>query len=277
METIRALYFTLPIFGITLSPLAFSVSCGDTIITPTILTEDLVCTLDANNLNALTIVGPTGSLVMNGHSLMCILDNIPVFSDSAGVRIEGISSLLSKGAISNCNYGVFVVGIGLHTIDDMKIENNLEDGIDLRSDQNFAINNYISHNGEDGIDMQGDFNRVTNNYIEFSGRDGIEADNDFGTVTLNYVTGSGRAGIEMQASSNNYISQNIVIGNGDGVSADSGGIVITSLSSSNNVISGNVANGNTPFDLVDRIDPDCTGSNIWTGNFFDTADPSCLD
>ncbi|WP_444908006.1 right-handed parallel beta-helix repeat-containing protein [Microbulbifer sp. SSSA008] len=256
---------------------ATAVNCGDTITTPTVLTENLTCPIDIDNQNGLIVEGPSGSLYMNGYTLTCNLDNLPLFTDAAGIRITGMASLVTDGTVNNCNYGIFVVGTGFHTISDMTITNSLEDGIDLRSDNNTAIKNHIQFSGEDGIDMQGDFSSVIQNYIEFSDRDGIEADNDFGTVAFNFVTGSQRAGIEMEASDNNTIVQNTVMNNGDGISGDSGGIVITSQSSSNNLILGNTAENNLPFDLKDRIDPNCTGSNQWVANNFVTADPACLE
>ncbi|AWF80421.1 hypothetical protein BTJ40_06125 [Microbulbifer sp. A4B17] len=249
------------------------VACGDVITTAEVLTQDLSCDLTTSEPDALTIVGPEGSLDMGDFSVTCATG---VGSGSAGIRILGQGAVLTGGTIDGCYDNIFIEGVGYHTVIGTELINSVDDGIDIDSVFNIINGCTITNSGRVGVDMDDDFNTFSFCTVTGSVSDGIQIDDSFSSVFNNISTDNGGAGILIEGSSNNVISQNIATDNGDGDVAD-GGIVLESTVSTNNIVTGNTASGNDPFDLNDRVDPNCSGTNTWYANDAVTKNPSCLD
>ncbi|MFA0811016.1 right-handed parallel beta-helix repeat-containing protein [Microbulbifer epialgicus] len=279
---------------------ASAVACGDVIISPTFLIQPLTCELSIAEPNALTVIGPIGSLTMIGSGGITCED--PDEVGQAGILIEGFSATVSGGEINNCPNGIDVEGGGFHSIqfveivdagtDGIKIVSNSNnitantvtgsvfgDGIDDNGDYNVITQNQVEGVSDEGIEVNGDFTSVILNHVEGSGNEGIELEEGIGaTVSQNYVASSGGSGIELQDGvSNALVTQNTVLENGIDEDPDEAGINILGPDNTDNRIIGNTALDNFEFDLRDATDPLCTGINIWLDNTFVTADPACLN
>ncbi|WP_444915841.1 right-handed parallel beta-helix repeat-containing protein [Microbulbifer sp. TRSA007] len=249
------------------------VSCGDVITTAEVLTQDLSCDLTAAEPDALTIVGPEGSLSMEGFSVTCATG---AAFGGAGIRIQGQGAVLTGGTIDGCFDNIFIEGVGYHTVIGTELINSVDDGIDIDSIFNIINGCIITNSGRVGVDMDDDFNTFSSCIVTGSFSDGIQIDDSFSSVFNNISTNNGGAGILIEGSSSNVITQNITTDNGDGDTAD-GGIVLEFTNSTNNIITGNISSGNDPFDLNDTVDPTCSGTNTWYANDAITKNPSCLD
>ncbi|WP_444907365.1 right-handed parallel beta-helix repeat-containing protein [Microbulbifer sp. SSSA008] len=249
------------------------VACGDVITTAEVLTEDLSCDLTTDEPDALTIVGPSGSLNMGDYSLTCTTGGD---LGGAGIRIEGNGATLTGGVIDGCFDGVFLEGEGYHKVLGTEVVNSVNDGIDIDSIYNTINDCVITDSGRVGVDMDDDYNTFSGCTVTGSVADGIQVDDSFSRVFNNTSSGNGGAGILIEGSSNNVISQNTTTDNGNGDSQD-GGIVLIFTNSNFNIISANSSFNNDPFDLRDTVDPDCSGTNIWVNNEYLTKDPDCLD
>ncbi|GAA5443933.1 hypothetical protein Misp06_02111 [Microbulbifer sp. NBRC 101763] len=324
ISTRRAKSYIFLIFGIGISipSISLAVDCYDEITSTVTLTEHLNCELSEDEPVALTIIGPGGSLSMNGFELNCTYN--PADQDEwAGVRMEGTSGSIHGGSINSCPDGIHAVGSGSHSIFDMEITdfeddgvlaesdfNNIYenliigqglaiigDGVDANGDYTSIVHNTIEGAGDEGVEIDGEYVNVSYNHISGSGQDGVEVDGDYASIIGNTLTNNGSDGIELEeqfalvtqnhvsdnvddgieflGGSGNYVIQNTVTNNGAG-SLDPAGIVVSRVDSINNFIIGNFAFDNFGDDLRDDFDPDCTGSNVWQGNFFGKASPTCL-
>ncbi|WP_445363587.1 right-handed parallel beta-helix repeat-containing protein [Microbulbifer sp. ANSA003] len=244
------------------------VSCGDVITTAEVLTQDLLCDLTAAEPDALTIVGPEGSLSMGDFSVTCATG---AGFGGAGIRILGQGAVLTGGAINDCFDNIFIDGVGYHTVVGTELVGSVDDGIDIDSIFNNISGCIITDSGRVGVDMDDDFNTLSSCVVSLSVSDGIQVDDSFSNVFNNISTFNGGAGILIEGSSSNIISQNLISSN------DGGGIVLEFTNSTNNVITGNFSELNLSFDLYDTVDPDCSGTNIWYANDAITKSPSCLD
>ncbi|MFA0813573.1 right-handed parallel beta-helix repeat-containing protein [Microbulbifer epialgicus] len=220
---------------------AAAVDCYDVITAPTILTQDLTCELTAENPIALTIVGPFGSLSMNGRQLNCIYDSEDE-DQWAGILIEGASGLVNGGGIVGCPDGVHVKGAGSHSVNNMEILDFEDDGVLVESDNNLVSGNQIIGQGlaiiGDGVDANGHFTTIVENYIEGAGDEGVEIDGEYVKVISNHIVGSGQDGVEVDADFA-VVRANILENNGsDGVE-----IVEDFSSVSQNYVFGNVDDG----------------------------------
>ncbi|WP_083922720.1 right-handed parallel beta-helix repeat-containing protein [Microbulbifer variabilis] len=321
-RAIIALSLTLSVSLISSQTLA--VECGDTIIKPTILTQDLNCELTEENPVALTVMGPFGSLTIEDAEILCSIQ-APLVGETFGVVLKGINASVSGGKISNCENGVSAEGQGSHSISSIEIVNFNRDGIRLASNRNTVSNvmltglagsgladgisvqgnnNSISNcivggNGDEGIEILGDYTNVT--FCQISGyeEEGIEVNGDYSNITQNIIQNNidrgvtingnfttvgqniirfnGEIGVDIRNTLGSRITSNTILENGSQLSVEFGGIVITGDEAAGNQIIGNTVFNNEQFDLSDPFDPDCTGSNIWEGNQFGSANPGCLN
>lgn len=242
-----------------------AVECGDTITTAEILTEDI---LNCSSTPALTIEGPTGGLDLNGFTLEC------GGGAAIGIEVLGNSAVLSNGMIDGCNIGIFVNGDGFHSVQSMTVQDGLSTGIWLVSENNIVNGSTVTGAFDRGIDLNGANNSAIGNSLvdnlgaPFSGIT-ISGDNAF--VAQNFCDENNEGGIVIEPSSGGLVVQNIVTNNGQtGISMEGG-------NQSNYLVTGNIATGNPDGDLVDPNPDACMSTNIWYGNIFDTADPSCLE
>ncbi|WP_157953916.1 right-handed parallel beta-helix repeat-containing protein [Microbulbifer sp. A4B17] len=239
------------------------VECRDIITTAEVLTENLIC----SDTPALTIEGPTGSLNMNGFTLECR-------APDRGIDLLGTGAVLSNGIIEDCSIGVFVNGDGFHSVQSMTIQDSFDIGILLLSENNTVSGSTVTGSINRAIDILGANNSVIGNFI-FDNQGGaprgiaIGGDNAF--VSQNFCDDNEGAGIVIESSSGGLVIQNVVTNNSQtGISMEGGG-------QSDYLVAGNIATDNPDGDLVDSNPDACMSTNLWYGNIFDTADPSCLE
>ncbi|WHI49699.1 right-handed parallel beta-helix repeat-containing protein [Microbulbifer sp. MLAF003] len=194
-----------------------------------------------------------------------------------GVTLESNNNIVSRSVV----LGLGVTqgeGISLDGKNNTATENRVigvgDEGIEIDGDFATVNFNYVDGNGDDGIDIEALNAIITANFVR-GNDEGISIEDDNAVVNSNTVTENGRNGIEIFGASNNLVSNNLVTKNGF-VIPGSAGIVILLESDENNEIVGNTSLGNSEVDLKDVFDPDCTGSNVWLDNIFETADPTCL-
>ncbi|WP_444916427.1 right-handed parallel beta-helix repeat-containing protein [Microbulbifer sp. JMSA003] len=242
-----------------------AVECGDTITSAEILTEDL---LNCSGTPALTIEGPTGSLDMNGFTLEC------GGGSSRGIDVLGSAAVLSNGVVDGCAIGIFVDGDGFHSIQTMTVQDGIDVGIWLISENNIVNGSTATGFFNRGIEIQGSNSQVIGNFLidnQGGTSSGILINGDNSFVAQNICDNNNGEGIVIDPSSGGLVVQNIVTNNGQtGISMEGGG-------QSDYLITGNIATGNPDGDLVDSNPDACMSTNLWYGNIFDTADPSCLD
>ncbi|WP_444932795.1 right-handed parallel beta-helix repeat-containing protein [Microbulbifer sp. JTAC008] len=310
----KTLSMTLFTLGVSLSLTVNAVDCGDVITEPATLTEDLVC--EFTDAPALTIQGPTGSLYMNGHSLTCLgsdagngivligtsaelstgtvngCNDAVLLLEAGGHTVYGINALLPLddaivvSSDSNIVTGNYALGDG----------NDSDDGIDINGNLNFISQNIIELSGDEGMEVDGTSNTIIGNTITGSDSDGVELDGDFSVFVSNIVQDNDNTGIEIEGSSctvsNNTTTENGSSGislefsasnNGisQNTSSDNGayGILVTGVNAIGNNIVFNTATGNGLFDLEDLFESEeCSvNNNLWSGNTFSSAEPSCLE
>ncbi|WNZ57589.1 right-handed parallel beta-helix repeat-containing protein [Microbulbifer sp. MKSA007] len=242
-----------------------AVECGDTITTAEILTEDL---LNCSSTPALTIEGPTGSLDMNGFTLEC------GGGSTRGIDVLGIAAVLSNGVVDGCATGILVDGDGFHSIQTMTVQNGIETGIWLISENNIVSGSTATGFFTRGMELDGANNSAVRNFLidnQGGASRGLYIGGDNAFVAQNFCDSNNEGGIVIGPSSGGLVVQNIVTNNGQtGISMEGGG-------QSDYLITGNIATGNPDGDLVDSNPDACMSTNLWYGNIFDTADPSCLD
>ncbi|WP_444917606.1 hypothetical protein [Microbulbifer sp. JMSA003] len=253
------------------------VSCGDTITTAEILTEDLFCE------SGLIIQGPSGSLNLNGYSYEC---------NEAAIILNGKGGVLSDNASLGGNLNSCIVvaeGDGGHTITGITMTVNGSEGVVFVSDNNTLSNSTVNVvSGPYAVIIAGANGSIVSNLIQAENNivtgDGILLGDDADNTVLffNTVTDFAFNGMQI-CSDNNLIAQNIVEGNGSIVNTF--GIELPYLESpcsnsnlegqSGNVIVGNVATYNNTADLADFNPEPCL--NTWVGNTADVVEGACID
>ncbi|WP_445360154.1 NosD domain-containing protein [Microbulbifer sp. EKSA005] len=179
-------FVVLGILYFALGSSAFAVDCGDTITSPEVLDQDLVCSTEP----ALTIMGPTGSLDMAEYTLRC---------DGSAVN-SSFNSVIQSGIFKNSGTGIFIAGDN-NNVSSSSILDNLENGIQLEGNNNLIVSNEISRSTLNGILIgKADGNTVAQNTVSMSG-----------------IGGANTAGIllELLGKSGNVIVGNTVFGNID--------------------------------------------------------------
>ncbi|MCO1336278.1 right-handed parallel beta-helix repeat-containing protein [Microbulbifer sp. OS29] len=252
----------------------FAVDCYDTITTPVTLNQDLSC--DTSSTPALIISGPSGSLNLNGHSVNC--DALV----GTGIFLDGTAASVYNGEVFNCQNGIQPDGNGFHNIQNISTYSNTY-GIYLTGNNNSITQTTIFKNSL-AIYVIGDNNSILFNDINNNSGTGIFIDSNTTTknentlVSQNTIYQNSFSGILIGQSNSNLIVQNRIYENGTaGIGIDTGGIVLINLNQSNNRIIGNSVIDNVIYDLIDENVDACSSSNIWSGNIFGSASPSCLD
>ncbi|WP_444941642.1 right-handed parallel beta-helix repeat-containing protein [Microbulbifer sp. ZKSA004] len=247
------------------TPPVGAVECGEVIVTSVTLDQDLLCDVSDGNPPALTVVGPSGNLILNGYTVSCISSA----GGNPGILVEGIASRISGGEVNNCPEGILVQGNGSHTISEMEVRDFRLDGIEIDSNYNIISENMViglpGTTVGDGIDSNGDGTTIIQNYVEGVGDGGMEIGGDFINVTLNQVAMVDDLGIfnsgNFTTISNNHLEnnsffgiattgsfgliiQNNITGNGDG------GVEIRS--GNDNIVSQNSILNNGGFGISDN-------------------------
>lgn len=283
------------------------VMCGSVVDETTELTEDI---RDCDQDPAVTVVGPA-VLMMNGQLISCSSTaDPPPDGDGidAGVKLIGRGAkLLGPGTIRHCHNGVVVGGEddpdGGHVVIGVTVRGN-EDGIEIRSPDNYVGQNDIINNLDDGIDIEGGRNtiignrvinsddkgiavnagnghirnQILDNTITGNADDAIELEDtaDETLVINNKINGNQGHGIDLEGDSNTVISNRIGGNKEEGIRAhvvDDPDPGEEPFSAENNQIINNRVHGNTPIDILDQNDFPCDG-NEYIDNVFGSADPS---
>lgn len=263
------------------------------------------------NLNGFTISGVTGvpgegpGILLQGRTDVTVKGGTVEHFD-AGVALVGGSANTVKDMTVDRNEGdsttdfgdgIAVLSSHFNTIKSNTVTRNAPfDGIGLfgfgGSDDNVIKDNFVADNigtrtigphgpteEDDGIRLENrsDRNTVKNNTVLRNGLDGIavffqSTDN---VIKDNVVNENGKTpvlnrkgdGIHVFVQANRTtIKDNDVFDNG------AFGIIV---SSQQNVIQDNSTGGNDDTDLIDTNAGATCDANVWSGNTFDTADPTC--
>lgn len=186
------------------------VACGDVITTAVTLDGDVgPCTTDA----ALTIVGPGGSLDLNGFEVSC--DGT---LDTEGIQMVGTGAHLQDGTVRDCRDGIEMLEGGGHTALRVRAIDNHEDGFDIDSDFNFVTKCVASNNGSgefenEGFEVDGENNQLTKNISFDNHDDGFDLNGDRNVLRKNLAYDNAEDGFDVDGDKN-IIGQNDSVENG---------------------------------------------------------------
>ena len=239
--------------------------------------------------NGILMTG-NGGKIKDGTVEGCV-DNIQLGNDDSGAS-EG--SHIVVGVVSK-NTGFDAEGDGGDCFDiatannklkDSTAKNCSDDGIDIDGDNNVVKDNVVDGIGDNCLAANGASNRIKENEIVGCTDRGIDLDGNSNIVIDNEVSQTGKEGIRADDGSFNIIKENEVSeGAEEGIKIESQGNIVRSNESEDNAGAGilvkegggtNIIKANEAEDnLVDLVDEnaDC-GTNVWSNNDFDTADPS---
>jgi len=264
------------------------------------LNVDLVCAASDRGVPAtvLTLDARAGPihLDLNGHSITCTSR----FLDT-GITVLGSGVHLRGGTVEECFNGIILQGGGKHHLSGLIIRFNNIVGLGLRDSQdNHISNSEISSTLNRGIGLTNSHHNqfkdllITTN-SKFGGISLVGSDNALiSSTVLNNGLGfpapgsllSG--GVHVEGSRNN-VSNNVVVGNSNGVVLVTGSDNIIEKNEVRNSQHGisllvsailsqvkdNHSVGNAVFDLEDQ-NPSCD-QNEWKGNTFGTANQPCVE
>ncbi|MFA0813912.1 right-handed parallel beta-helix repeat-containing protein [Microbulbifer epialgicus] len=292
------------ISGALLSSNAIAVECGDTIYFSVTMNKNLDCELSQTNPVALTIVGPTGNLDMNGNKITCSTQT-PNVTGLTAIVLQGSGGQVRNGILKNCIDGIAAEGQGYHQISNMEVINVIRNGIFLFSDSNTLKNTSVSGaagsmdadglevlgnantisqctflgDGDEGIEIGGQFNTLTYSYVEGFSEDGLELDGSYATISHNTFKNNGETGILINGNFST-IGQNQSTGNGQVGIDISGG---SNNTISHNTVTHNGSTASSEFGGIVVTDSDSSG-NLILGNIasenlqydlIDLFDPTC--
>ncbi|WP_444916741.1 NosD domain-containing protein [Microbulbifer sp. ANSA003] len=256
--TIALCYILLTTAAISTSINSYAVTCGGSITTAETLTEDLNCTTNF----AFSIVGPSGSLNMNGFTVTCPL------TANNGIVLGGFFARISSGTVENCNNSITLTGDGSHQVVDVDIVNPTSTALFVRSDHNFISGVQIQSNVPDsnfGIRIENnDFNQVFGNTVDGMDNVGVQIEGSSNSVSGNIITntsdtnGSG-VGISIEPpGSSNIVTSNII--------DQSAGEGILTFESDSNLISQNVVTNSLTGIAIDNADSNTVTINSVSDN-----------
>ncbi|WHI52801.1 right-handed parallel beta-helix repeat-containing protein [Microbulbifer sp. MLAF003] len=210
------------------------------------------------------------------------ISNIEIIDfDRDGIRLASgtntVTNVMLTGLAGSTNADGIMIAGSNNNINNCMISGIGDEGIEVGGNYNSVTFCHISGFNEEGIEIIGDYSNIAQNVIEHNLENGIRVNGDFATVGQNVVRSNAEIGIEIDNTVGSRITQNTVIENGSNLSEGFGGIVVTDEAAAGNQIIGNIVFDNEPYDLSDLFDPDCTGTNIWEGNRFGSANPGCLN
>ncbi|WP_445363601.1 right-handed parallel beta-helix repeat-containing protein [Microbulbifer sp. ANSA003] len=251
---------------ITSSGLVSAVSCGDVITTAEVLDADISnCAADP----AITIIGPEGSLDLNGYEMSC--DGMA----GVGILLDGSFANLTNsqpqtGIITSCETGISIEGSGFHNISSVTAIENAITGVRIVSNNNFLSGSNYTFNLSIGIEVLGNENFLNLLNVTSNADGGINIFGDNTLISLSNASNNGGAGIDIRDVDGSQIIQNSANAN------DQFGIRVRNFDQVNTLITGNVAQTNNNNDLVDNNNPACTGTT-WFGNQFTSSNNSCIE
>ena len=243
-------FLTLACWSLTFA----AVNCGDMIKVKTTLSHDLVCTQSP----ALTVIGPTGHLNMNGHRVTCTDLN------NAGIQLEGDHGALRNGVVTGCNSGVGLLGSGQHKVKFVRVIENIE-GIVLESPGNYvAYNVAMKSNGSNGLLIRSSGNTLKYNFSFANDGNGFSLETGKGNQFHNNIADRNLgAGFNIQGDENEF-AKNSAMHNGM-ESMSSGFRIFTGNA---NVVRGNTAkhNGGSGFAVLGELFGPLAERNLLTKN-----------
>ncbi|WNZ56238.1 right-handed parallel beta-helix repeat-containing protein [Microbulbifer sp. SSSA008] len=232
------------IFSGLLIPLsAVAVECGDTITSPTTLTEDLICEVTEPDQIVLTVDGPTGIFDMDGYQLTCIDESNQA---DAAILLTGTGAQVFDGSITGCGRGIVAEGEGGHVIYSMNLTDMFGDLIYVETNNTVIRDNTLSTTQSgDGVELRGNSNIVLRNTLTNIDNSGIELRGMFNSITFNNISGSGNQGIEVNGQFTNVFSNIVTDGLNDGIAVGEGdeGDKADFSTVSNNLVTGNAGLG----------------------------------
>ncbi|WNZ57584.1 NosD domain-containing protein [Microbulbifer sp. MKSA007] len=246
--------------------IALAVSCGDIISTAEVLDADISnCAISP----AITIMGPTGSLDLNGFSLSC--DGLA----GTGILLEGTTAVLinsqaSSGIITSCDIGVSVEGSGLHNVIGVTTQENGSLGMSVSSSRNIVSGSINDFNFGNGIIVLGDWNSFFEVSATSNGEGGIIISGDNNQVFQSTARNNTFSGIAIQDANYTNIILNTTSSNNEY------GISVSNFGQVGNFVTGNTAESNDIDDLFDDNTPACVGTT-WYGNIFSSSNDACIN
>ena len=213
MKTKQLFMRTIAAFGLFNSLQAVAVSCGDVIMTDTVLTADLHC---SSGYYALKVGADAVTLDLNGYSLSGTRDLVGLTVDERNkVHIKGNGGVI-KG---------FWAGINTTNSNELKVDDiafyDLDTGVVISSGSDGLIinNDFIFINGQ-GVFIanfvtgnQANSNTIKNNEF-YQSATGIEIcgnDSDFNSIDSNLIWLSRDHGIRLIRSDHNTLTNNEII------------------------------------------------------------------
>jgi parallel beta-helix repeat protein len=235
-------------------PIAFAVSCGDTITSNTTLTGNLTdCTGTGLEIGANSIVIDCAGYSITGSSGLYGIDiyqqhsitikNCTIQGFSEGINFDQTyNDNFTRNIVSNNAFGG-ISGNCNNTSITYNTANNEVNGLDISGYNNVIFNNIANNNSQVGLDLLYDSNNVTNNTFNNNIQYGIAiGPGSYNNIINNIVSNNSNYGIGVSNFTNNIITDNKV-------NYNNWGIRFTS-SSTNNVMTGNKFCSNTILDVI---------------------------
>lgn len=217
-------------------------SCGETVVKPTVLTANLVCSSLAGPYALKLATG--GTVDLNGKTIQCT-DMID------GIVIEGNDLNVQNGVVRNCLVGVRANGFpsfvgvrgiralqnqaGMHllieqsSVSNNRCEDNAKEGINITGNANIIEDNYCSSNGRgqsgqghDGMAITGS-NLIRHNTSTGNSGHGISVSGDGNEVIDNFSSTNGKDGLFVEGTKNTLAENQGRTNGGRGVFASGGG------------------------------------------------------
>ncbi|WP_444886587.1 right-handed parallel beta-helix repeat-containing protein [Microbulbifer sp. JMSA008] len=246
------LIFQIITSGLLISPYGFAVECYDTITSPTLLSKEINCPLSVDTPQALTIIGPSGSLTMlEGGKVSCTTSTSESGKPKVGVgsmSAGGWAEITEDGEVTFGNWtqeevpeiqerttytveekmnlfrvraGVLIEGSSAN-ITGGEIE-GCPTGINVQGLGSHTITGIKILNSEyNGIIIRSSHNKTSNNEITGIIRPRgygimIETGSDNNTINSNYISATSGAALHSQGNHTTITKNEIVNNQGHGI------------------------------------------------------------
>ncbi len=249
-------------------------SCGDTVITNTILdtAKDPVVTTVCSGDGLIVATGVTldlggntirGSLNREGIQIGKAASDINIKNGRVegfyqGVKGLDVNSVTVTNIFSTKNryFGIVLKGNNHRIENSIAVENGGR-GMRIKGPNAIFVNNNSSRNGGYGFNVIGDNAVIKNNTCDDNGSDGIHVDGDDNLFEDNECRGNERHGIVTDDAINSVFRNNIVERNNFGFSI---------LGNGGHLLEGNIANKNRGFGIYVRAPRNTLINNIANKN-----------
>jgi len=205
------------------------------------------------------IVVISATLDLKGHTVSCQdfdWDGVP-----DGIVLLGQGARVKNGTVAGCAEGVWVLGAGKNTVENIDAHSSTYDGIHVDSSRNTVKGNITHNNGEDGVHIDSDNNRVEHNSSYSNDDDGFDIDGGLGKNQLfsNWAGWNDDDGFDVDTD-DNRLSDNTASWNRHGFDVDGGDL---------NVLQSNWATHNLEGIIVADTSKNQVLGNTVTDNTYD--------